>query len=161
MINCVFHLLHRVLVYVISVIMIKYTIPFSEICYLMNRSCLCFIDQPSWQLPNTALNIYLSRLCVHQLHHNHDIKEAFMSHSVQVLKHACFKPYQCCTPYSQCQLHENVYTMLPLTETEHMSFVPILSTILELPNRDALLPPKWKLSSFQLANTASPRRSHY
>jgi len=34
-----------VLVYVISVIMVEYTISYSEICYVVNRSWLCFIDQ--------------------------------------------------------------------------------------------------------------------
>jgi len=61
-----------------------------------------------------------------------------MSHSVQVLQHARFKPLQCYKPSFQCQLQVHVNTMLPLTETEHMSFVPILSTILELSDRDAL-----------------------
>ena len=98
----------------------------------MVYSWLRFIDQTPRQLPDTALHIYSP------LNHNHDIKDAFMSHSVQVLQHARFKPLQCYTPYFQCQLQENVNTMLSLTETVHMSFVLILSTILELSARDAL-----------------------
>jgi hypothetical protein len=87
-------------------------------------SSLGFIDQTPWQLANTDLNIYSSRLCFHPLNYNHDIKEAFnMCHSVPVLQHARFDPWQCYTPYFQCQLQENVNAMLWLTETEHMSFV--------------------------------------
>jgi len=37
-------------------------------------------------------------------------------------------------------LQENVKTMLWLTETEHISFVPILPTILELSDYDDLQP---------------------
>jgi len=37
-------------------------------------------------------------------------------------------------------LPENVNTMLWLTEKQHMYFVPILSTVLELSDRDDLQP---------------------
>ena len=75
-----------VLIYVIHLITMKYAISYSGICseQKMVYSWLCFIDQTPGQLPNTALNIYSP------LNHNHDIKDAFMSHSVQVLQHAHF-----------------------------------------------------------------------
>jgi hypothetical protein len=90
-IYCVLHLCYQVLVNVISVIMMEYTIPCREICYIVNTlgySLLCFIDQT----PNTSLNIYSSCLCFHPLNHNHDKKEAFMCHPVTVFLHAHFNP---------------------------------------------------------------------
>jgi len=46
----------------------------------------------SWEVPNTVLNIYSSRLCVHPLYHNHDTKEVlcviqFQIHYVHFLIH--------------------------------------------------------------------------
>jgi hypothetical protein len=55
----------------------------------------------SRHLPNTAINIYLSRLCLHPLNHHLNIKETFMCHSVALLQHARFNPWQCYTPYFQ------------------------------------------------------------
>ena len=71
----------------------------------------------SWQLPNTALNIYSSCICFHPLNHNYFIKEAFMCHSVPLLQHARFNPWQCYTPYFQCQsTSKKRNTMLWLTK---------------------------------------------
>jgi hypothetical protein len=58
----------------------EYTIPYREICYLVNRSWMCFIDQT----PDSCLIqlwIFIHHACFHPLHHNHDIKEAFVSFS--------------------------------------------------------------------------------
>ena len=62
-------------------------------------SLLCCMDQNSWQLPNTALNIYSSQLCFHPLNHNHVTKEASVCHSVQVFLHArlIYDSMQCVT----------------------------------------------------------------
>jgi len=89
-----------------------------------------------------------------------------MCHSVPVLQHARFNPWQCTHLISNViLLQENVNTMLWLTETEHMSFVPILSPILELSHPDDLqtmqrrspTPLRWKLSGIDCRFTVPTR----
>ena len=76
----VLHLWYQVFIYVLSVIMMEYTISYREVCYLVNRFGTQFavlhIPNP-WQLPNTSLNIHSSCLRFHQLNHNHNTKECF------------------------------------------------------------------------------------
>ena len=122
MIDCVFHLLYQVF-YAISICSIYN----NEVRDIFERNMLssvrklaynwlCFIDQTHWQMPNTALNMYSSCLCFHPLHHNHDIKEAFiMCHSYpfpvnfkKTLTACCHLPKPCTCPlHLFCLLHSN------------------------------------------------------
>jgi hypothetical protein len=76
-----------ILVYVLSVIMMKYTISCTEIRYLVNRSwhTVCCVLYTKFLSATQYSSEYLSiMLMFHPLNHNHYTKEAFMCHSVPV-----------------------------------------------------------------------------
>jgi len=100
-----------------------------------------------WQLPNTALNIYYSSRLFSSIKSQSRYKRSqphasthpnmYFSCPKCTLRPLRTDVVNCYTPYFQSQpTTRKRKTLLWLTEIEHISFAPVMSTTLELTHRD-------------------------
>ena len=84
-----------VLVYVLSVKIMKYTISYTEIRYLVNRishTVCCALYTKFLTATQYSSEYLFIMLMFHPLKHNHNTKEAFLCHSVPVSLCALINP---------------------------------------------------------------------